>query len=230
MSWRQWNSVLHRDIGFLCIGLTLVYAISGVAVNHIGDWNPSYTVINQTFEVGDLDPLWDLIADPEIRVVLHAGGQDVQIAYDHAKRPAANVFDTQIAAGLLGMAPQLGYATLARDLFDVELPKSHTRADWTRRPLPEGLLHYAAEDVEYLLPAYEFLGECLERKGRLEWAEEDSAALLDPALYAIDPSQAISRLKGARNLKGRARTAAPGCRPAWSAGPSSSTPDTRMPS
>ncbi len=44
MSWRQWNSVLHRDIGFLCIGLTLVYAISGVAVNHISDWNPSYSV------------------------------------------------------------------------------------------------------------------------------------------------------------------------------------------
>ena len=52
MSWRRWNYILHRDIGFLCVGLTLVYAISGVAVNHVADWNPSYSVERVEVNIG----------------------------------------------------------------------------------------------------------------------------------------------------------------------------------
>jgi hypothetical protein len=52
MNWRRWNGLLHRDIGFLCIGLTLVYAVSGVAVNHISDWNPSYRTERVTTNIG----------------------------------------------------------------------------------------------------------------------------------------------------------------------------------
>ena len=90
----------------------------------------------------------------------------------------------------------------------MELPKTHTRANWAARPLPEKFLDYAAEDVEYLLPAYEILAQRLEQKGRLGWAESDSLLLLDPVLYDIDPDKAISRLKGARNLRGRRRAVA----------------------
>jgi len=93
-------------------------------------------------------------------------------------------------------------------LFGVELAKSHTRADWSQRPLPNAFIEYAAEDVEYLLPAYEMLTERLENLGRLEWAVEDSMDLLNPSLYESDATQAINRLKGARNLRGGARTAA----------------------
>lgn len=167
---------------------------------------PEHIYFVDPLDGSDLRSFWDELMQKTW--VLHSARQDIEVVSQSAGAMPSAIFDTQIAAGLLGMAPQLGYATLARELFDVELPKSHTRADWTRRPLPEGLLHYAAEDVEYLLPAYEFLSECLERKGRLEWAQEDSAALLEPALYAIEPAQAISRLKGARNLRGQARTAA----------------------
>lgn len=168
--------------------------------------SPEHVYFLDPLQDHDMASFWDELMSKTW--VLHSARQDIEVISQAAGKMPTAIFDTQIAAGLLGMAPQLGYAALARDLFDVELPKSHTRANWTRRPLPEGLLHYAAEDVEYLLPAAEFLSECLERKGRLEWAEEDSAALLDPALYAIDPSQAIGRLKAARNLRGRARTAA----------------------
>ena len=94
------------------------------------------------------------------------------------------------------------------ELFDVEIHKMHTRADWSRRPLREEFLEYAAEDVEYLLPAFELLSERLEEKGRLEWAREDSRWLLDPELYDLDNGQAIDRLKGARNFRGRRRAAA----------------------
>ncbi len=140
--------------------------------------------------------------------VVHSGRQDIEVVYQTAQQMPSRMFDTQIAAGLLGFAPQLGYASLVKELFDVDIAKSHTRADWTRRPLSDAYLQYAAEDVEYLLPAHDVLGERLDQKARLAWAEEDSALLLDPKLYDIDPRFAIERLKGAQKLRGRARAAA----------------------
>lgn len=140
--------------------------------------------------------------------VAHSARQDIEVIYQAAARMPAHLFDTQIAAALLGYAPQLGYANLVSELFDVELAKSHTRADWSRRPLSDSVLQYAAEDVEYLLPARQILAERLDKLGRLQWAEEDSALLLDPALYDVDPESAVDRLKGARNMRGRRRSAA----------------------
>jgi len=102
----------------------------------------------------------------------------------------------------------MGYASLIKELFDVEIEKTHTRANWSKRPLSNAFLDYAAEDVEYLLPAYEALAEQLDKKGRLAWAEEDSALLLNPALYDINPKLAIERMKGARNLRGKRRAVA----------------------
>ena len=79
--------------------------------------------------------------------VIHSGRQDIEVILHTANFMPASIFDTQVAAGLLGMAPQIGYAGLIKELFDIEIPKSHTRADWTQRPLPDALLQYAAEDV-----------------------------------------------------------------------------------
>ncbi len=163
-----------------------------------------------------------LIADPQsapsmskfweavlvIPWVLHSGRQDIEVIYQAARRMPTSVFDTQIAAALLGHPPQMGYASLVSDLFGVELDKSHTRADWSRRPLTDALLHYAAEDVEHLLPAYDLLAERLDKKGRLAWAQEDSELLLDRTLYEMHPEQAIARLKGARSLRGTRLAAA----------------------
>ena len=154
----------------------------------------------------DMGVFWDALMQDTW--VVHSGRQDVEVVYQSARRMPGRLFDTQIAAGLLGFAPQMGYASLVKELFDVDIDKSHTRANWSRRPLPDTYLHYAAEDVEYLLPALDLLTEKLDQKGRLSWAEEDSAQLLNPALYDIDPELAIDRMKGARNLRGRRRAAA----------------------
>lgn len=140
--------------------------------------------------------------------VIHSARQDIEIVWQSAGAMPASLFDTQIAAGLLGYAAQMGYAGLVDALFDVQMAKTHTRADWSKRPLREELLQYAAEDVEYLLPAAEILGDRLEAEGRLEWAREDSRLLLDPRLYAVSELEAVDRLKGARNLRGRQRAAA----------------------
>lgn len=156
----------------------------------------------------DLSAFWDMLCARTS--VLHSGRQDIEVLFHTAGRMPQRVLDTQVAAALSGFQPQIGYANLVRELFDVELPKTHTRANWAQRPLPEKLLDYAAEDVEYLLPAWDALAERLDRKGRVAWAEADSAELLDPALYDIDPARAIARVKGARNLRGRRRAAAAG--------------------
>jgi len=165
-------------------------------------------------EIYCVDPLVDTTQEKFWRELLahdwvvHSARQDIEVVYQSAKAMPASIFDTQIAAGLLGYPAQMGYAGLVSELFDVDMAKSHTRADWSKRPLREAYLQYAAEDVEYLLPAWEILGERLDAKGRLEWALEDSRLLLDPALYEISPEQALERLKGARNLRGRKRAAA----------------------
>lgn len=153
-----------------------------------------------------MDDFWDCLLSRTW--VLHSGRQDIEVVYQAANRMPAGVFDTQVAAALLGHAPQLGYANLVNELFGAELAKTHTRADWSKRPLTEALLHYAAEDVQYLLPAHSMLAEELDKRGRLDWAREDSAQLLNPGLYEVDAESAIERLKAARNLRGRRRAAA----------------------
>ncbi len=140
--------------------------------------------------------------------VVHSARQDIEVIYQTAGAMPREIFDTQVAAGLLGMSAQVGYAGLVKDLFDVDMAKSHTRADWTRRPLSAEVLDYAAEDVEYLLPAADILSEQLDKKDRLDWARQDSALLLDRALYEVTSEQAIDRLKGARNFRGAKRAAA----------------------
>jgi ribonuclease D len=140
--------------------------------------------------------------------VVHSARQDIEVVYQTAGQMPREIFDTQVAAGLLGMPAQMGYAGLVKELFDVDMAKSHTRADWTRRPLAEAVLDYAAEDVEYLLPAADILSESLDKKGRLDWARQDSALLLDKDLYEVSGEQAIDRLKGARNFRGAKRAAA----------------------
>ena len=155
---------------------------------------------------GDAQALWQPLL--ERTWVLHSARQDIEVVFHTAGTMPESIFDTQIAAGLLGFAPQIGYAALIEELFDVQLEKSHTRADWTRRPLPDAFLMYAAEDVEFLLRAHEVLTTRLEQCGRLDWAWSDSRTLLDPSLYDIDPMRAVERLKGAKNLSGRRRAAA----------------------
>jgi ribonuclease D len=153
-----------------------------------------------------MDAFWDALVQPTW--VVHSGRQDIEVIYQTAAKMPRGIVDTQIAAGLLGYAPQLGYAMLVKELFDVDIAKSHTRADWSRRPLAAAYLQYAAEDVEYLLPAYDILAERLDKVGRLAWAEEDAAQLLNPDLYDMAPGLAIDRMKGARNLRGKRRAVA----------------------
>jgi len=150
-----------------------------------------------------LDPLWQLLYQPQITKVFHAGRQDLEIFYHLHGRLPKPVFDTQLAAPLLGYPEQIGYANLVAEVLGVHLEKGHSRTDWRKRPLSSQQIKYAADDVRYLAPLYLKIYGQLEEKGRLDWLEKDFNTLIDPITYANPPEEAWRRIKGARRLKGR---------------------------
>lgn len=146
----------------------------------------------------------ELLADPAVRKVFHSARQDLEVLNEHLGAVPGPVWDTQIAAAMLGYPDQVGYTQLAGAELGVTLPKDHARTDWSRRPLSDEQLHYAAADVLWLLPLAERLEAELERLGRREWAQLESAALCNPALYAFDAAGAWRRVKGVGQLSGAA--------------------------
>lgn len=143
----------------------------------------------------DLELLWQVLFDPDRLMIVHAAKQDLEVLLLAADGIPRSLIDTQIEAGLLGHAAQVGYATLAKTLLDVEISKSQTRTDWSKRPLSEAQLHYAAEDVEHLSAMHQRLRDQLLESGRYEWACEDSAALINPSQYVQDPAEAWQRIR-----------------------------------
>lgn len=150
-----------------------------------------------------LQPLLGILADTRITKVLHAARQDLEIFFNLTQSVPAPIFDTQLAASFAGFPDQVGYGSLVESLLGVHLEKGHTRADWSRRPLPEGAVRYAADDVRYLRDVYVKLHEELTRRGRLDWLERERATLENPATYRTDPQQAWRRLRGLQRFKPR---------------------------
>ena len=126
-----------------------------------------------------LEPLHALLENPHLRKVLHAARQDLEVFNDLRGIVPAPLFDTQIAAAYLGYDDQIGYAALVTAITGVTLDKTHTRTDWSARPLSAAQHRYAEDDVRYLMPVYEALHERLAASGRLAWLAEDCARLTD---------------------------------------------------
>jgi ribonuclease D len=150
----------------------------------------------------DLTPLLAIIFDEGVTKVMHSGRQDMEIFFNLHGKPPSPVFDTQIAALLLGYADQIGYANLVREMLGVELDKLHTRADWSQRPLSAEQLQYAADDVVYLVEIYRKMTAQLAAMGRLAWLSDDFKRLASPELYGNPPEQAWLKVKGGNRLKG----------------------------
>ncbi len=155
--------------------------------------------------IDDPQSLVQLLTDPAVIKVFHSASQDMEALLHHFGTTPTPIFDTQIAAGLLGQGDQTGYAALVEKLLDIQLPKTQTRTDWSRRPLTPEQLRYAADDVLYLRQIYPLQQAALERLGRLEWALEDAAALEDPARYSPQPGAVLRRVKGQHMLPPRQR-------------------------
>jgi ribonuclease D len=152
--------------------------------------------------LGGPGALGELLAEPSVTKVFHSARQDLEVLSEADGRIPAPLRDTQLAAALLGLPEQVGYAQLVEHELGVHLAKGHARTDWSRRPLSLEQLAYAADDVRWLLPLDERLEARLAALGRLEWLADESAALTDPALYAFDAAGAWRRVKGAGQLEG----------------------------
>lgn len=153
--------------------------------------------------VHDMAWLAELISDPEIEVVVHAGRQDFEIFYEGWGSVPANVFDVQLAAGFAGYGASLPYGRLVDAIAKVSLQKGESYSDWCRRPLTESQLRYAADDVRYLAVVRDRIQEQLQVQGRLGWARAEMAYLEDAELYVNDPANAWRRVSGRGNLSGR---------------------------
>ncbi len=156
----------------------------------------------------DLTALHAALADRSKLKILHAARQDLEVLQLGGRPVPGPIFDTQVAAGLLGMPPQVGYADLVARQLGHSIDKAQTRTDWSRRPLTPAQLAYAADDVHHLLALHSELAAALESRGRTAWLAEDAAALEDPALYRTDPADAWRRLKGLGRLRPAEQAAA----------------------
>ena len=163
-----------------------------------------YAVCIDTLALPDLSPLGAAMGATQVVKVLHAARQDLEVL-SPATGPITGLFDTQVAASLIGLPAQVGYAELVKLLLDVTLAKGQTRTDWSKRPLSPEQLRYAAEDVLHLEELAARLSERLRALGREHWAAEDCAALGEAGLYEPDPILAWTRLRGLAQLRPQPR-------------------------
>lgn len=155
----------------------------------------------------DLSPLQPLLTSPDSIKVMHAARQDLEVLFP-AVGLVQPVFDTQVAAALAGFPAQVGYGELVRRILNIELPKAHTRADWTRRPLTGEQQEYALDDVRHLAALRASLLDTLAAKGRVAWLEEELAGLTNADALRVDPEEAWRKIKGLPSLDaGRQRLA-----------------------
>jgi len=158
--------------------------------------------------VNDISSLMDIINDQSKLKVLHAARQDYEIFYDLTKQLPQPLFDSQLAASLLGYGEQVGYGALVGKILGVQLDKAHTRTDWSKRPLTEAQIKYASDDVVYLRQLYPLLTQQLKEQGREDWLNDEFAALCQKDLYVTKLDEAWQRVKGISRLRPRQLAAA----------------------
>ncbi len=151
----------------------------------------------------DIEPVFRLVADPNIRTLVHAGEQDLDQVYRLTGTIPANVFDTQIAAGFASLSYPASLAKLVLELSGVKLHKGFTFTDWTLRPLSNAQLRYAADDVRYLPLVASRLDEQLREAGRDGWVNQECQARCDALRDACDPNLAWQRVRGVGSLEAR---------------------------
>jgi ribonuclease D len=161
-----------------------------------------------SLSIDDLGALDQIFTRTDVRKVFHAARQDLEVILQRMRLVPQPVFDTQIAAALLGWPEQVAYAALVKELLAVDLDKTVTRTNWRARPLDDKQLNYAADDVRYLAPLREHLHARLEAAGRLAWLEEECERLCDPSTLTVAPSEAWRKVKGSGRMNGPALAAA----------------------
>lgn len=152
---------------------------------------------------GQMGELFSIINDPVIIKILHSCRQDVEIFYQLSGKLPRPLFDTQLVAPLLGYQENPGYAMLVSGFLNINLRKTHTRTDWSQRPLSPEQIQYAADDVIYLAKIYCMMQDQLKELGRENWLDDDFEQLLNPDLYDIPVENAWLKIRGKNKLTGK---------------------------
>jgi ribonuclease D len=160
------------------------------------------TAIIDPLPVGKPAGLGAVLENPVVEIVFHDADYDLRLLHQDYGWHTRNIFDTRVAAQLLGIRA-FGLAALLERYFGVKLDKKHQRADWSMRPLTQGMLDYAAQDTIHLLELRDRLKGELERTGRWEWAREEFGLLEGTRWNGDDTANAFLRIKGARDLSRR---------------------------
>ena len=157
--------------------------------------------------VPDCSPIADLLDDPSIEVIMHAGRQDVGLLRREWDCSITNLFDTQIAAGFAGFGAQAGYGNLLAAALKIKVEKGASYTRWDQRPLSDEQLSYARGDVDHLLELRDELVRRLDSTGRTGWARSECLSLAD-ATERRDPDEAWRRLGKVSGLSGQQRAVA----------------------
>jgi len=152
-------------------------------------------VVDALAEGLDLKPFFELMANERVLKVFHAARQDIEIIFHRAGTIPHPIFDTQVAAMVLGYGDSIAYDQLVERITGYRPDKTHRFTDWSRRPLSEEQLHYAVSDVTHLRDVFGALDADLKKRGRNDWVSEEMEVLTSPKTYDFHPERAWERLK-----------------------------------
>ncbi|MCX7088907.1 MAG: ribonuclease D [Methylococcales bacterium] len=164
---------------------------------------PDWVACIDPIALTDLNPLLDVLYLPSIIKIFHSCRQDLEIFFQLRGSIPQPIFDTQLAAPLLGFQDNTGYAMLVSSFLNINLNKAYTRTDWSVRPLIPEQIDYAADDVIYLCKIYQIMCKQLSDLGRLDWLNADFEQLDNSELYQLSPENAWFKIKGKNKLTGK---------------------------
>lgn len=148
----------------------------------------------------DIAPFWELVTDPAVKTIVHAGKEDFEVCLRQTGHPPRNLFDVQIAAGFVGHGYPLSLSRLVEAVLQKRLTKSQTLTDWSRRPLTADQLRYAVDDVAHLPALHQHLRARIGELGRTAWADEEMKRLEDESHYRPPVQERALKLKGTKKL------------------------------
>ncbi|MDA0788200.1 MAG: ribonuclease D [Proteobacteria bacterium] len=163
-------------------------------------YNGDQCFLIDPLSIEDLSPLAGLMTAPKIIKVFHACSEDLEVFQQCLGVMPSPLFDTQIAAALLGVRFSMSYQNLVSHYLGIDVPKEETRSDWLQRPLTESQLDYAALDVIYLYQVYGLQREALEKAQRQPWVDEECERMSVDVPTMIDPDLAYKKIKGTNRL------------------------------
>ncbi len=152
--------------------------------------------------ISDISPFLDIITNPKVLKIFHAARQDLEILVRLTGQVITPVFDTQVAAAVVGWGAQISFAKIVQKVTGKKILKTETYTDWCRRPLRQSQIDYALDDARFLLPVYEKLGQVLKKMNRHEWIQAEFANLEKPQVYDLpDPRRQFLKIKNVRSLR-----------------------------